>query len=55
MARTITRKTKMQERITLRATPEDVANIKVAAQREGMDSSGLVRRILIKQGIIEPI
>jgi predicted DNA binding CopG/RHH family protein len=55
MSRTITRKTKMLERITLRATPEDITNIKLAAQKKGIDCSAFVRGVLIKEGIIEAI
>ena len=55
MARTITRKTKMEERVVFRATQEDIANIKVAAMRSGMDSSGYIRQLLINKGVINAI
>ena len=55
MSRTISRKTKMTERLVIRATAEDLANVKLAAQQKGMDSSTLIRQLLIEQKIIQPL
>ena len=55
MSRTISRKTKMTEKIVFRGHPEDVANIKLAAQQLGMDSSAFLRYLLIKERIISPV
>ena len=55
MARTISRKSKMNERIVIRGTEEDMANIKLAAQEKGMDCSTLIRQLLIKERIINPL
>jgi len=45
----------MDKSITFRATPEDVINLKKAAQEVGMDNSGFIRSIHIQKNIINPI
>mgnify|MGYP004121513661 CR=1 FL=1 len=55
MSRSITRKTKMFERIILRTTPEDITNFKLAAQKKGIDCSAFVKGIPIKEGAMEAI
>lgn len=55
MARTISRKSAMTERIVFRGTQEDVANIKLAAQEQGKDCSAFIRSLLIKEKIIQPL
>ena len=55
MGRTISRKSKMTERIVLRATVEDVVNLKLAAQQQGKDPSAFLRDILIKEKVIQPM
>ena len=55
MSRTIARKSKMNQRIVIRGTDEDIANIKLAAQELGMDCSALIRQLLIKEKIIQPL
>ena len=52
MARTISRSEKMDKVIVLRATESDRAAVKLAAQQRGMDCSGLIRQLLIKEKII---
>lgn len=55
MARTISRGTRMNERIYFRATPEDITNLKLAAQRQGVDVSAFIRNILIKERVFSPL
>ncbi len=55
MPRTISRSERMNEKITMRATPKDVAEIKLAAQSQGIDVSTMLRLMLIKERIISPI
>ena len=55
MPRTITRNSRMDKSITFRATPEDVVNLKKAAQEVGMDNSGFIRSMLIQKNINNPI
>ena len=55
MGRTISRKSKMDQRIVLRATVEDVANLKIAAQEQGKDPSAFLRDILIREKVIKPM
>ena len=55
MPRPITRKTKMDRRVTFRATDADISNLKVAALKKGLDCSGLIRSLLIKQGVIKAV
>ncbi len=54
MARTISRATKMDKVIVLRATEADRAAVKLAAQRQGLDCSGLIRKLLIENKILTP-
>ena len=53
--RTITRASKMNQVLSLRCTIEDRAKLKLAAQRQGIDMSALVRQLLIKEGILDPL
>ena len=55
MSRTISRGTKMTEKIVVRAHKEDIANLKLAAQQLGMDSSAFIRYLLIREKIIHPV
>jgi len=55
MARTNSRSEKMNERITFRGTAADVAALKLAAQRQGLDTSGLIRSLLIRERILDPL
>ena len=45
----------MTEKIVVRAHKEDISNLKLAAQKMGMDSSAFVRYLLIKEKIIHPV
>lgn len=53
MARYNTRSHKMDQRIVIRGHVEDVAKIKLSAMKQGMDMSGFIRQILIKERIID--
>ncbi len=55
MARTICRKAAMTETIKFRGHPEDCANIKLAAQRNGLDVSTYLRQLLIKEGVLNAL
>ena len=55
MPRTISRSERMNEKITIRATPKDVAEIKLHAMNQGLDVSTMIRQLLIKERIISPI
>lgn len=55
MPRTIARSEKMSERMVLRCTPSDIAALRLAAQNKGLDVSALVRMLLIKERILEPL
>jgi hypothetical protein len=55
MSRTIERSAKMNEIIAVKAHQEDVALLKLAAQRAGTNVSNLIRQTLIKNGLINPI
>ncbi len=45
----------MTERIVMRATHKDKADVILAAQSMGMDSSAFIRHLLIKEKIISPV
>ena len=53
MARYNTRSHKMNERIVIRGHLEDIAKIKLCAMNQGMDMSGFIRQLLIKEKIID--
>ena len=55
MARTNSRSTKMNKQIIMRAHEEDLANLKMAASEKGIDVSGLIRSVLIKERLINPV
>ena len=55
MARTICRKARMDGAIKLRAHQEDIANVKLQAQAQGLDVSTFIRQILIKQGVLNAL
>ena len=55
MAMTIKRGSAMNESLVLRCTVEDKANLKVAAQSEGLSVSDLVRRVLIEKRYIDAV
>lgn len=55
MARTIARATTMTERIVIRATAKDKAEVAIAGQKLGMDSSAFIRYLLIKEKVITPL
>ena len=55
MARTIMRGAKMDRPFQMRFHSEDLANLKLAAQRSGKDVSAFIRELLIKEKIINPI
>ena len=55
MARTVSRQTAMTERIVIRGTHKDKSEIAIAAQNMGMDSSGFIRYLLIKEKVISPV
>ena len=52
---TIKRGSAMNESLVLRCTVEDKANLKVAAQSEGLSVSDLVRRVLIEKRYIDAV
>ena len=54
MARTIARSEKMMKTIVFRATDADRAALKLAAQSQGLDCSGLIRQMLIREKIFSP-
>ena len=54
MARTNSRSAKMSSSIKFRAHETDVANLKLAAQRQGLDVSTFLRQILIRERILSP-
>ena len=54
MARTISRAEKMDKTIVFRATQDDRAAIKLAAQQRGIDISQLIRGLLIRERILTP-
>ena len=55
MTNTIKRGEIMDKIISYRCTQQDHADIKLAAQKELMDISSLIRRCLVKAGIITPL
>ena len=55
MTRTITRGQRMTGLIAVRATEDDRASLKLAAQNQGLDVSAFVRQLLIKEKIIKPL
>ena len=55
MPRTISRSERMNNRVTFRATESDVASMKLAAQKKGVDISTMIRMILIQEKIISPL
>ena len=55
MARYNTRSAKMTEKIVIRGHLEDVAKIKLCAMNQGMDMSGFIRQLLIKERVIDVI
>ena len=54
MARTNSRATKMDKVIVFRATESDRAAVKLAAMQRGLDCSGLIRALLIREKILTP-
>ena len=54
MARIKSRSVKMTEKFVMRATPDDIINIRKSAQSKGLDPSALVRGLLIAANIITP-
>jgi len=55
MARTIDRGEKMDESIIIRATAKDRAQLKLFAQSRGLNSSAVIRNLLIENKIIDPL
>lgn len=55
MARTTSRGQHMDKSLVIRVSEEDDANIKIAAQRQGMDKSQMIRKMLIDARIIRPV
>ena len=45
----------MDKSLVIRVSEEDDANIKIAAQRQGMDKSQMIRKMLIDARIIRPV
>ena len=45
----------MTEKFVVRATAKDKAELQVEAQKMGMDVSGLIRHILIREKILSPM
>lgn len=45
----------MNKTITMRATEDDIATIKLQAQRKGKDMSQFLRDILIAERVINPM
>ena len=45
----------MEVAITFRGTEEYKINIKLAAQRSGLDLSGFIRQLLIREKVITPL
>ena len=43
----------MDQRIVIRGHLEDIAKIKLCAMNQGMDMSGFIRQLLIKEKIID--
>ena len=54
MPRTNSRFERMDRTIVFRATTDDVAQLKLTAQGEGMDVSTFIRQLLIKAKAINP-
>lgn len=55
MARTISRKARMDGSIKMRAHEEDIANLKLKAQAQGLDVSTFLRQVLIKNGVLNAL
>ena len=55
MPRQITRGEKMDNTFVFRCTEKDRVELKLAAQNMGMDMSGFVRYLLIKEKVITPV
>jgi hypothetical protein len=45
----------MRESASIRLTTKDKCELKLAAQREGLDMSGYLRKVLIQNNIISPL
>lgn len=54
MPRTNSRSERMDRTIAIRATTNDVIQLKLTAQGEGMDVSTFIRQMLIKAKAINP-
>ena len=55
MPRHITRSERMDTTFVFRCTEQDRAELKLASQKMGMDMSGFIRYILIKEKVITPV
>lgn len=55
MPRTITRAHHMRSSATIRLTEKDKAELKLHAQRKGLDVSSFIREVLIQANIITPL
>lgn len=55
MPRHIARATAMTDKIVIRATAKDKAEVALAGQNLGMDSSAFIRYLLIKEKVITPL
>lgn len=55
MSRTITRAAHMNASATIRLTQRDKAELKIAAQKEGIDVSAFIRKVLINSNILTPL
>jgi uncharacterized protein (DUF1778 family) len=54
MARPNTRSSKMSTPITFRGTEEDKQKLISAAKSKGLDMSGFIRQLLIREGVLSP-
>ena len=55
MARTTTRGAHLKDSLIIRISPEDKANIKLAANKVGLDVSNFIRQMLIREKVLPPI
>ncbi len=55
MSREISRATKMDKVIVLRATQDDKSALKLAAMKQGLDCSGFIRKLLIEHKVLDPM
>lgn len=55
MSRTTTRGAHLTESLIIRISAEDKANIKLAANRLGLDVSNFIRQLLIREKVLSPI